>query len=52
MKAAANRPAEVLVVISLVNRYAAKAVKPEKAGANKTQMFLISTGIVRARRAW
>lgn len=52
MKMAARRPAEGDGVISLVKRYAAKAVKPENAGARRTQMFRISTGIVRALRAW
>lgn len=52
MKAAARRPAEGEVVISLVRRYVEKAVRPEQAGARRTQMFRISTGTARARRAW
>lgn len=52
MKIAARRPAEGDVDISLVKRYVAKAVSPEKPGARSTQIFRISTGIVRARRAW
>lgn len=51
MNAAARRPAEGEVDISFVNRYVAKAVRPEKPGARSTQIFRISTGIARARRA-
>jgi hypothetical protein len=52
MKTAASRPADGLVLISEVNRYAAKAVKPEKPGASSTQMLRMSTGNVSQRRAW
>jgi hypothetical protein len=52
MNAAARRPAEGEVDISHVKRYIARAVKPEKAGASRTQMFRMSTGIVRKRRIW
>ena len=45
MKVAANRPADGEVVISEVRRYIATAVNPEKAGASRTQMFRMSTGI-------
>ena len=41
-----------LVLISVVNRYAAKAVRPEKPGASSTQMLRMSTGNVSQRRAW
>ncbi|GMG29744.1 unnamed protein product [Ambrosiozyma monospora] len=34
----------VVFVISKVKRYMANEVNDEKAGANKTQMFLMSTG--------
>lgn len=52
MKIAARRPADGEVDISLVKRYVANAVKPEKAGASSTQIFRISTGRVRARKVW
>jgi len=52
MNTAAKRPAEEDVVISLVRRYAETAVRPEKAGASRTQTLRMSTGIVKARRAW
>ena len=50
MKTAARRPAEGEVDISEVRRYAANAVRPENAGARRTQMLRISTGIERSRR--
>ena len=52
MNPAARRPAEGDGVISLVNRYIANDVRPEKAGASKTQMLRMSTGSVRKRRTW
>lgn len=52
MNTAARRPADWDVVISLVKKYAESAVSPEKAGARRTQMFLISTGMVRKRSKW
>jgi len=52
MKTAASNPADGEVVISDVRRYAANAVRPEHAGASRTQMFLISTGRERSRRRW
>ncbi len=50
MNAAARRPADGEVDISDVRRYAARAVRPENAGASRTQMFRMSTGIARRRR--
>ena len=52
MKIAASSPAEGESLISEVNRYVANAVRPEKAGARRTQMFRMSTGSVRNRRRW
>jgi len=52
MNTAARSPADWEVDISLVKRYVANAVRPENPGASRTQMFRISTGIVRARNAW
>jgi len=52
MKIAARSPAEGDVDISFVKRYVAKAVRPENPGASSTQIFRMSTGIVRALRAW
>lgn len=49
---AASRPAEGDVDISEVRRYAAKAVRPENAGASRTQMLRISTGMESSRRRW
>jgi hypothetical protein len=52
IKMAASKPAEGDVDISEVRRYMARAVKPEKPGARRTQIFLMSTGIERRRRIW
>ena len=52
MNAAASRPAEGDADISEVSRYIASAVRPENAGARRTQMFRMSTGIERKRRTW
>jgi len=52
MKHAASRPAEGESDISEVRRYVAKAVRPENAGASRTQMLRMSTGKVRKRRRW
>jgi len=52
MNTAASRPADGDVLISEVMRYDANAVSPEKAGARRTQMFRMSTGIDRNRRIW
>lgn len=51
MNAAASKPADEDVTISLVRRYAENAVKPENAGARRTQTLRMSTGMVIARRA-
>ena len=52
MKMAASKPAEGVIDISFVKRYVAKAVRPENAGARRTQMFRMSTGSVNALSAW
>lgn len=50
MNAAASRPADGDADISDVSKYIANAVRPEKPGARRTQMFRMSTGIERNRK--
>jgi hypothetical protein len=52
INAAANRPADGEDDISDVSKYMAKAVNPEKPGARRTQIFLMSTGRPNKRRTW
>ena len=50
MKTAARRPAECDPATSIVRRYEAVEVRPEKPGASRTHIFLMSTGKVRNLR--